>query len=184
MRKLAFLVMAAGIAGAAHSQVVFSNMNGSYSAFSPSAGLIGYDDYSSTAGGSSFVLGSLRFVGGVSTAGSTLGFFFFNAGDTGLTNVVQSFGTTLNTGGDFIWTISNINLVVPTNGIMAIATQNGALGRWFLNQNNPTVGTDDPNFGYVQGFHEAFELTAVPEPASMLALGAGIAALVAKRRKK
>lgn len=55
---------------------------------------------------------------------------------------------------------------------------------WNWNSTGDTGGHWFNGGGYSTQDHGAFRLTAVPEPATMIALGAGLAALAARRRRK
>lgn len=161
--------------------VVYSAIPGPYVAFAPRAGSLGFDDYTSTSA-TPFGLNSMRFVGGVTTAGQQLRFDFFDSS----TNFVGGFTSTFGSAGNFIWTISGLNLLnitLPTSGLVQISAINGATGQWFLSSTVPSVGTNNLTVGgAAPNFSHRMELEAVPEPATLTAVGLGLAALL--RRKK
>jgi hypothetical protein len=74
-----------------------------------------------------------------------------------------------------------------TSGNMYWLIADSANDAWLAwNQNSTsTTGNHYFNGSYSSGaLHGAYRLTAVPEPATMIALGAGLAALAARRRRK
>ncbi len=160
--------------------VVYSALPGPYSAFAARTGSLGIEDYTSTAT-SPFGLNSMQFVGGVTAVGGQLRFDFLDSSGS----AVSSFTSTFGTAGNFVWTISGIaplNITLPTSGRLRITALNGVTGQWFLASAAPTIGTNDPSFGGATGFNHRYQLEAVPEPATMTALGLGIAAMLRRRK--
>lgn len=211
MKALASVVVLAMVAGSAQAITVTSREIGSaagyqaravtqiyngqapgangYSAFAAANGAIGFDDYTSTASGATTNLASLVFVGGVTNAGETISFQFFNQDGT-LAN--DSGPLALPQGGNFIWTItfgaqpdgSDSTFQIPTAGILQLTVGTGT-GRWFLTSAAPTIGSNVTGFGAGSTTplpYQAFSLTAVPAPASLALLGLG--GLVAGRRRR
>jgi hypothetical protein len=185
MKKLLFVCALLGAAIAAQAQVVYSSIPGPYFAAAAATGVLGIDDYTSTASGATFEMPSMRFAGGVTVANSQVLFEFLDN-----TNTLQnSFTVALPQAGNFIWTITlGPGFMVPTAGRLRL-TSAQATGQWFLTSTAPSVGTNSTSFGGGTGpnqepLYHVFELSAVPEPGSMAALGCGIAALVARRRRK
>ena len=172
--------------------VVYSGVPGPYSAFASATGVCGFDDYHASVSTSVFKLDSLKFVGGTAAVNGRIDFQFFDSS----ANYVGGFFSNLPSAGDFIWTInglSGLNLNIPKDGILQIVagagsgTGSGVAGRWFLTTTAPTIGTNSVTYGTGSGLNpqrnNAFELTAVPEPTSMVALTAGVAALLRRRKK-
>jgi len=163
--------------------VVYSGIPGTYSAFAAATGPIGFDGYTSTVGGPTFLLESLRFVGGVSTVGGVITFEFFDSAS----NFVSSTSASFLTAGNFIWTLTlGTPITVPSAGILQLRAAATTTGRWFFTDTAPSVGVNAVAFGSGSGLapqrNNAFELTAVPAPAG-LAL-AGLAGLFAGRRRR
>lgn len=101
-------------------------------------------------------------------------------------------------------TLGGLNVTVPNNvavtfGLTRVGGNTGGVGFQFNAANPPAIGASDPTFfwrentagGTFGAFNfggtnanVAMELTAVPEPASMAALGIGAVALLRRRRAK
>jgi hypothetical protein len=109
---------------------VYSSIPGPYSALANGA-FAQRDDYVSVhpaTGSGNFIMDAFKFAGGVTAVGGILDIFFLDAG----LNVVSSFGVTLNTAGDFIWTITpTVPAPAAIGGFMQIQTRTGTTGRWF-----------------------------------------------------
>lgn len=164
--------------------VVYSHMAGGYASFA-AANYLGFDDYTTTVSGPTASLNSMKFVGGVTTANTTLSFDFYDI--TGST-LINSFTSTFATAGNFIWTISNLGgFNVNSTGLLEIyGTQTTTTGKWFLSTSATTVGSDDRfNItdvnGNTAGYQHSFEL-AIPAPGSLALLGLG--GIVAGRRRR
>jgi hypothetical protein len=157
---------------------VFSAIGGPFAAFPLASGSLGFDDYNSIATGDYDVLTDLRFIGGVANVGGRLDFNFFHQDGT----LISNFFVTLFQSGDFFWTISNINVLIPTDGILQIVASADTTGRWFLSQTAPTIGTQSSTFGGANGgaFSHRFELQ-IPAPG---ALALGSIGLLAMRRRR
>ncbi len=165
---------------------VYSSIPGPYSALATSA--FAYrDDYASihpaTTSGN-FMMDAWKFVGGVTTAGMTLDFFFL---DSAL-NVVSSFGVPLSSGGNFIWTITpTVPAPVAINGFLQIQVRTGSTGQWFATAVPASPGSNSFTSGHGSTFSSgpkiaAFELQALPAPGAAALLGLG--GLVATRRRR
>lgn len=183
---------AAGYQSRAVTQIYNGQAPGAagYSAFAAASGNIGFDDYTSIAGGATTTLASLVFVGGVTSAGQTVDFQFFNPDST---LAADSGPLALPQGGNFIWTItfgalpdgSDSTFQIPTAGILQINVGTGGTGRWFLTSAAPSIGSNDPTFGGASATpvpFNAFSLNAVPAPASIALMGLG-GLVVARRRR-
>lgn len=159
--------------------VVFSAIPGPYSAFPAATGSIGFDDYSSTMTAPIENLKGMRFVGGVTTAGMSLRFEFYTAALA----PVGDFTLALPQGGNFIWTLSGLDLNIPKNGVLQITALAGSTGRWFLGAGAPTIGTQSTTFGGANSgaLSHRFELIT-PTPGSLALLGLG--GLAAARRRR
>ncbi|TVQ82259.1 MAG: hypothetical protein EA380_00590, partial [Phycisphaeraceae bacterium] len=165
------------------TSVLYSHMDGPYSAFAAASGPGGFDDYVSTAG-NDIILEEFRFVGGVTAAGGVLFFDFFDNAQ----NFVDGFGLQLPQAGNFIWTITlNVPIIVPNAGIVQAFFNNDpgigpvTSGQWFLSDSATTVGSDSRTFGGAAGgaFQHSFELsgTVIPAPGALALMGlAGLAA--------
>ncbi len=164
--------------------VVYSNIPGPYSAFAARTGALGFDDYDST-WDAPFTLKGFRFVGGVTAPGGTLNFSFFDSASV----FVGGFNSTFAAAGNSIYSftgLESLNIVLPDAGVVQITATGQTLGQWFLSAPAPTVGANSPTFGGASGgaLRHNFELTAVPEPGTMAALGLGAAAMLRRRRAK
>jgi hypothetical protein len=200
MKKFGFAVVAlCAAAGAAHAiditaeeigsglyttradTAVYSHTSGSYSAFN-AANYLGFDDYTTTLspGQSTASLTTMKFVGGVTTANTSLRFNFYDAAGSTLVN---SFEIGFGQAGNFIWTITGLGgFNVASKGVMEVVGVGNATGQWFLSQSATTVGSDDRSFGdNTAAFQHSFQLS-VPAPGSLAILGLG--GLVAGRRRR
>ncbi|HYE60622.1 MAG TPA: hypothetical protein VD997_01380 [Phycisphaerales bacterium] len=169
---------------------VYSGIPGPYSAFAAATGAAGFDDYTSTVTGGAFTIASLRFVGGVAQANGTMRINFYNPDAT----LATFANITLPSAGDFIWTItfgtlpdgSDSAFVVPSAGFMEMVVGAGFTGRWFFTTTAPTVGSNNIAVGTGSTLNpqrrSAFELNAVPSPASLALLGVG-GLMVTRRRR-
>jgi hypothetical protein len=168
----------------------YSSIPGPYSAFAAATGAAGFDDYGTTIAAPTFTLASLRFVGGVTSVNGQIRFNFYDSTAT----LFSSFTSTFGTAGDFIWTVnlgtlpdnSDSTFQVPNNGFMELVVDAGTTGRWFFTTTAPTVGTNNIATGTAGTLnpqrYSAYELNAVPAPASLALLGLG--GLVATRRRR
>jgi hypothetical protein len=160
--------------------VVYSHIPGPYSAFA-AANYLGFDDYTTAGTGPIASLNSLRFVGGVTTANTTVTFNFYNA--TGAV-IVNSFTSTFAAAGNFIWTVSDLGgFNVNSSGILELEAEAGKTGQWFLSSSATTVGSDSRTFGDSTNpaFQHSFELS-IPAPGSLALLGLG--GIIAGRRRR
>lgn len=171
---------------------VFAAIPGPYNAFSPAAGVLGFDDYDSIVEADSFLLGSFSFVGGLSTSGA-LRVEFLNA-----QNVVANQFTVNLPAGNNIWTIDlalnpkDSTFLVPSAGVVRLTSIAGATaparsGQWFLSTTAPAIGTQLTTFGTTagtasSGFSHRFELQQVPTPGALALAGAG-GLLLSRRRR-
>ncbi|MFZ4572996.1 MAG: hypothetical protein ACOYN0_01280 [Phycisphaerales bacterium] len=157
---------------------IFSAMPGPFAAFPAATGSIGFDDYDSILPGGYDVLTDFKFVGGVTTIGGRLDFNFYHPDGT----LISNFFVTLPQAGNFIWTINNINIIIPTDGIVEAVAAADTTGRWYLSTTAPTLGTQNAAFGGAGGGNShRFELQ-VPAPGAAALMG--LAGLVAGRRRR
>lgn len=208
MKRLSFLVLALGGATVAFAdlpeisinlggeslsstQVLFSNVSAPYSAFTAATGILGQEDYQASpalmAGKPLIALSSFRFVGGVTNANGILDFFFL---DSSGANVVSSFALQFATPGNAIYSITGLGgLQARANGRLQIQARTGTTGQWLMTTTAPSIGTSSLTVGTGSALNpprdHAFEITGapVPEPGTMLALGAGLAMLARRRRR-
>lgn len=174
----------------APGDTLFNAEAGPYAALPAGSGLRGWTAYQTTAspGADSFFLGQFIFVGGVDTAGASIGFDFYQWDDTTGTPgaYVDTFTVALPTAGDFIWTITlDPGFAIPTLGYveMNIAEDAGGLGRWFLTSTAPIVGTTIASFGTPTYASQAFRMVeGVPAPGAIALLG--VAGLAGSRRRR
>jgi hypothetical protein len=167
----------------ASNSVVYSAIPSPYAAFPAATGSIGFDDYDSTLAGGSAYLQSMKFVGGLTTAGVMRVEFY----DTSLA-FVNSFTVNLPLGNS-IWnigleTVANAKdstFLIPEAGFIQLVATGGALGQFFLSTAVPTIGTESRTLGDTATHSHRFELT-VPAPGSMALLGLG--GLLAARRRR
>jgi hypothetical protein len=173
----------------ASNSVVFSAMTPNagvttYSAFAAATGAIGNDDYNSTLAGGNAFLQSMRFIGGLTAAGTMrIEFYDSSAG------FVNSFNVNLPAGNN-IWTIGlesvagakDSTFLIPEAGIIQLVATGGVTGQFFLANTAPTVGTQNyAAAGTYATFSHRFELT-IPAPGAMALLGLG--GLMAARRRR
>ena len=161
------------------SATAYSNLDAGpngYVAYSSAAGVLGTDDYDSVFN-SDITLTEFKFVGGVTNADEILYFSFY---EFNTLEYVDGFGVQFSQGGNYIWTITLGNdVMIPDHGILQIETDtdSGTTGQWFLGDAGPSIGTEDPMlYGTGDGsFSFNFELTGIPEPASLALLVVGTA---------
>lgn len=179
--NISMISLEEGTQGATTS--IYSNMDSGtgFVAFPAANGVLGADDYVSTASGAA-TLETMRFVGGVDAVGGVLFFDFFNAaGDT----FVDGFSVSFTQAGNFIYTITLGGAVtVDAAGVLQISTDSTSTGQWFLADAGPTVGSEDVNaFGGGDGVNSHnFELNVIPTPGALSLLGMG--GLLAARRRR
>lgn len=146
-------------------------------------GVIGFDDYTSTATGNQFMT-EFRFVGGVQEANGVMFFDFFDAAGA----FVDGFGVRLSMAGNFIYTINLSSSVevaaagfaqasVDATGAFGVATT----GQWFASDGAATVGANGPSGDLAQPNNHNFEMS-VPAPGAVALLG--LSGLVAARRRR
>ncbi len=163
--------------GSLAESVVYSSLAGPYAAY-PANAYLGAANYTSIMVDATEQVSSLKFVGGVVTANSTLNFGFWNAaGDM----LVSSFEMTFSQAGNYIWTITlapEDGISAAANGWLEVQGVAGATGKWFLTTTAASIGSQVPVTG---SYIHAFELTTVPAPGAVALLG--LAALVGRRRR-
>lgn len=165
---------------------VYSSMVGPFSALA--AGAFAHrDDYVSIhppTGSGNFIMDAFKFAGGVTAVGGILDFFFLDAG----LNVVSSFGVTLPSAGDFLWTITpTVPAPAAVGGFLQIQSRTGTTGRWFATSTAAAPGSNSFASGHGSTFSSgpkiaSFELQALPAPGAAALLGLG--GLVATRRRR
>ena len=150
---------------------------------------INFDDYQSIAPGGG-LMSEFQFVGGVDTVGGVMFFDLFDAGGA----FVDGFGVALPSAGNFIWTINITNNDIAFAGSGFVQTSvddDGAFGpatggSWFLTADDATVGDNLASAGFSSpagaDLNHAFQINAIPAPASAALLGLG--GLAAARRRR
>ncbi len=166
-----------GVAGATDT-VVYSGIPGPYAAFAANA-YLGAANYSSIMANDAEIVTGLRFVGGVTTANTSLAFNFYDSSEV----LISSFTLTLAQSGNYIWSVSldaADGILAANTGWLEITGVDGATGKWFLTTTAPTIGSQVPVTG---AYMHAFELTTngVPAPGAVALLG--LAGLVSRRRR-
>jgi len=176
---------------------------GGYAAFSPAAGPVGFDDYVTTLG-APFSPSTFKFVGQVTANGPVAGFpaggggvaffTFFNTAASAITSIGVRFP--IGDGLGHLWTLGPIapgffTSPVPNAGFIQMYVDPGFFtashGAFWLTTpdavvvggNNPAVGGASTSGGAF--FVHAFELDAVPDPATLSLLGLG-SLFLARRR--
>lgn len=172
--------------GSTRGTPVYSSIPGPYSALANGA-FAQRDDYVSVhpaTGSGNFIMDAFQFAGGVTAVGGILDIFFLDAG----LNVVSSFGVTLGSAGDFIWTITpTVPAPAAIGGFMQIQTRTGTTGRWFATSTPAAPGSNSFASGHGSTFSSgpkiaSFQLQALPAPGAAALLGLG--GLVATRRRR
>jgi len=161
--------------------VVYSHLNGPYAAFA-AANYLGFDDYATAlaVSGPTMSLNSMQFVGGVTTAGSSITFNFYNSAGTTLLN---SFSSTFGTAGNFLWSVTNLGgFTVGSSGVLELVAQTGKTGQWFLSTSATTVGSDSRTFGDTTTTNQHSFSLSIPAPGSLALVGLG--GLLAARRRR
>lgn len=168
----------------ASNSIVFSAIPGPYQAFAAATGVLGFDDYDSTLAGGNAFLQSLRFVGGLTAAGTIRAEFYDTAA-----NLVSSANLPIAGAGNFIYNFSletalnakDSTFLIPEAGFIQLVALGGVTGQFFLSTTVPSVGTSSLALGSTTTHTHRFELT-VPAPSAMALLGLG--GLVAVRRRR
>jgi hypothetical protein len=164
---------------------IFSALAGPYAAFAVSTQL-GFDDYNSIVDYSLepvVPLYEMSFVGGVTAAGMSLQFDFFTPSN--LTTPYSTFSSTFGTAGNYIWTVTNVGIDIPSDGVIDVnGVTTADTGLFFLGTTAPSIGTQDPVFTDVSGstaYSHRFELV-VPEPASLSAIALALPLFIRRRK--
>ncbi|MEQ1906504.1 MAG: PEP-CTERM sorting domain-containing protein [Pirellulaceae bacterium] len=200
MRKLVFILGLLGIVSISQlvtADIVFNSVPApsGYVGFPAATGLAGVEDYQAnltlTPYGNNtqtdFILKSFQWVGGVTVAGGVAQYQFTEADNV---TPVSTFSVALPFAGNFIWTITVPDTVIRRVGGLRTTFTGGAVGQWFISNNNPTDGTSPLNPFGVPGspprtFAFALDgISTVPEPgsASLICLGLVAMGLVRRRR--
>jgi hypothetical protein len=197
MKRTLVLLGAAAAMSSSHAVLLYSQWGGGYSGAVSAVGdgtgvLIARDDYTSTGSLGLLELDVFRFGGGVSAVGATMRFDWKTTANV----LVGSASGALPQAGNFLWTFTLAAappFYVPDAGYIEIyMVTAGVTGTVFgITDPPPTVVgssslTDGTHSTQTPPKNMAFQMegTAVPEPGSFLAIGAGLALLAARRRRK
>ncbi len=167
-----------GNQGGVADSVVYSSIAGPYAAFAVNS-YLGAANYTSTMTNDAEVVTTLKFVGGVTTANTSLAFNFYRADES----LLSTFTMTFTQSGNYIWTITldaADEVLAANTGWLEIAGVDGATGKWFLTTTAASTGSQVPVTG---AYIHAFELTTtgVPAPGAVALLG--LAGLISRRRR-